>query len=304
MKTAGVEVSAEIARAVDEMPAISPVVGKLEHLNREMNPSPKELVKVIMLDPVLTGKVIRLVNSSFYGLDRPVRSLAHAVVLLGMNTVKNLAVSTAVLGAVMQKEEKNAFDYLEFWRHCLGTAVACRLSAGRAGAPRRELETYFVAGLLHDIGKILLGRIAPRVYRAAVEEGRREEVSLVFAEAAHFGHTHTEAGGALARKWKLDAALTEAVERHHDVFSAPLVGEVESRTSVVRPVNTVRVADDLCRRRGIGASGNFVFDEAAEETAARLGLGDDDLAAVAARLPEELEKAAEFLQVARKEAAA
>jgi HD-like signal output (HDOD) protein len=287
------EMFAELESAAERMPAVSPIVGKISRMARELDASPKELIKIIMLEPVLTGKVIRLVNSTFYALAQPVQSLAHAVVLLGMNTVKNLAVSTAVLSAVFQEYDEGPISHIEFWRHSLGTAVGCRLLAERLKVPTRERETYFVAGLLHDIGKILLLRLNAQCSHAAVRESRACGVSLSFAEAAHFGCTHAEAGGLLARRWKLDAVLTHAVAEHHNPRSTP------TASTKLTPTTAVWIANNLCKRFHIGDGGNPVIEETATALAESAGATTGIVNEIAAQLPTELDKATEFLQLVR-----
>lgn len=149
------EIPKEVEMAIEKMPPISPIIGKVNQIAHEIETSPKELVKIIMLDPVLTGKVIKLVNSSFYGVAERVQSLPQAVILLGVNTVKNLAVSTALLGTISVKKKKSPLDLEEFWKHCLASAVGCKLLGKALNVPNEEMGRYFVAGLLHDIGKIL-----------------------------------------------------------------------------------------------------------------------------------------------------
>jgi putative nucleotidyltransferase with HDIG domain len=281
----------EIEHAVEEMPAISPVLGKINELSHEMNASPRDLVKIIMLDPVITGKVIKLVNSSFYGLPQRVQTLGQAVVLLGMNTVKNVAISTALLSTLSIQGKQSPLPQEEFWQHCLATAIACKflaknlrttaISSTSADGP----ETYFIAGLLHDVGKILFVRADPDKYEKALEESRSLGVSLSFGEMAHFGCTHTQAGGVLARKWKLDKSLVDVIDRHHmppGKAVSPLRG-------------LVIISNNLCKRAGIGESGNCVEEEMADDLPGLLGIKSRLLAQVPEMLPVELEKAVEFL---------
>src|SRR5210317_2354410 len=115
------EIPKEVEMAIEKMPPISPIIGKVNQIAHEIETSPKELVKIIMLDPVLTGKVIKLVNSSFYGVAEHVQSLPQAVILLGVNTVKNLAVSTSLLSTVSVKERNSPLDSEDFWKHCLAS---------------------------------------------------------------------------------------------------------------------------------------------------------------------------------------
>lgn len=285
MSTVVPDILLAIERSAENMPAVSPILGKLTQMSREMEASPRELVKVIMLDPTLTSKVLKLVNSSFYGLVRRVKSLSQAVVLLGMNTVKNLAVSTALLSTVVFYEKRSPLSPDGFWRHCLATAAGCRFLAKNLRIAPEDIEMYFIAGLLHDVGKILFLRIDPGRYGRAIAESRRLGVSLSFAELAHFGCSHAQAGGVLARKWKLDDALVSVIERHH-LFN-------ESGNDSL--LGLVTVANNLSKRTGAGDSGNYIVEEMGDALAGCFNITAEMLDRVAGQLPAELEKAAEFL---------
>lgn len=280
-----IHVPRSVQRAVKKMPAISPVLGKINEISQQMRTSPRDLVKIIMLDPVLTGKVIRLVNSSFYGLTHQVQSLAQAVVLLGMNTVKNVAISTALLSSVYVKDKPSPLPQDEFWRHCLAVAIAGKLLAKHLRKPPDTHETYFVSGLLHDVGKILLIHADHAKYTKALKEADKQGISLATAEARHFGCSHTDAGGLLVREWKLDEVLSEAIEHHHTPPG-----------DTVRPVTeVVMAANHLCKEAGFGQSGNGVFENDVIALPKRLGVTPDMPVNIAAALPRELEKAEEFL---------
>lgn len=277
---------AEILRAIDSMPAISPVLGKINAMSRQMETSPRDLVRVIMLDPTLTGKVLKLVNSSFYGLSRRVQTLAQAVVYLGVNTVRNLAISTAVLSTVFMREKRSPLDPEAFWRHCLATAVGSRLLAGRQRMSAEEVETCFIAGLLHDVGKILLIRTDPARYSMVLHESRQLGVTLEFAELAHFGVTHCQAGGALAQHWQLDRMLTGAIAHHHD--QCPDV-----------PTGLVAVANTLAKELPDGDSGNRIAAESIDDLTDTLGCAPGELQSARERVPQEVARAAEFLSYIR-----
>ncbi len=291
MTQAASHIPREIENAVENMPAISPVLGKINKIAQEMETSPRDLVKIIMLDPILTGKVLKLVNSSFYGLTQKVQTLAQAVVYLGVNTVKNLAISTALLSTVFVREKQSPLDPDEFWRHCLATALGSKLLAKLMKVDKDDLESYFIAGLLHDVGKVLLIRTDPARYAKALSESRKLGVTLAFAEAAHFGISHTQAGGLLARRWKLDPFLISVIEDHHS-----LVLDTDRRVQ-----NMVVVVNNLCKATRAGESGNCVVEEMADDIVMISGLNDDMLNTAADSIPEEVEKAADFLTLIREQ---
>lgn len=274
----------EIIAAAEGMPSLSPVLGKINQMAREMETSPRDLVRVIMLDPTLTAQVLKLVNSSFYGLAQRVSSLAQAVVLLGMNTVKNIAVSTALLSTVYLRDRRSPIPPDAFWRHCLGVAVACRMLARSRGADAETGELYFIAGLLHDIGKILFVRADAERYSRAILESRDHGVCLWFAEMAHFGCTHMESGALLARTWNLDASLAQVIECHHRRDRAPVL-----------PAAAAAVANNFCKQSRIGDCGDSVVEELPDEIVLRFGALDEVTGRLAAVIPDEINRAAAFL---------
>jgi putative nucleotidyltransferase with HDIG domain len=280
---------ASIEQAIEEMPMISPIVNKLAEMAHDLQASSNELVKIIMIDPVLTAKVIKLVNSAFYGLPEQVQSLGQAVLLLGVNTVKNLAMCTAVLDKVVVRG-KLPLEPEIFWRHCLATAVACRMLAKVQGVAPNERERYFLAGLLHDVGKVVLMKALAEKYQHALEESRLFGVSLYFSELAHFGFSHTDTGALLARKWKLDASLVEVIECHHRYDA------LKSQNHVMK---IVVVANNLCKRSKIGAGGNPVVEEWMDDLAEKLKIDPAAFPPIMDQLPAELEKAVQFLKMSK-----
>lgn len=287
MNTAPATLPRSLEKAIEDMPTVSPVIGRIQEMSSQIDVSPKELVKVIALDPVLTGKVIHLVNSSFYGLTHKARTLAQAVVLLGRNTVKNLAVSTAVLGA-LNLRKRSPIEPSAFWRHCLATAVAARMIGRQHGADPGDLETYFIAGLVHDLGKVVLMNAEPDAYAAAMAEASDLGVLLTFAETARFECDHGQVGGVLARRWHLAPEIVEAIERHHQGPAALESNDV---------VRAVVVANNLAKRLGHGESGDAVVEEVARAATLRLGLDAEFFDRVETSLPAEIERAEVFLRI-------
>ena len=146
---------------VDKMPSLSTTVGKVLEICSRTDTAPNDLNKVISLDPVLTGQVLKLINSAYYSLMNKVTSLTRAIIMLGLNTVKNLALSTAIIRCVGQAKKSKALPIKEFWAHSIGVGVTAKLLAAERGLPLAEREEYFVAGLLHDLGKIPFGDESP-----------------------------------------------------------------------------------------------------------------------------------------------
>ena len=219
MTTPAVPPLETVQRYIDRMPSLSTTVTKVLEVCNRPNTSPIDLNRVIALDPVLTAQVLKLINSAYYSLPNQITSLARAIIMLGINTVKNLALSTAVLGTMKGSGAGLPVD--TFWTHCLCAGVTARLLAAEFGVPPSQREEYFVAGLLHDIGKIPLHACFPEQYEQARAVAELEEGPVQQAEALVLGCTHEEAGRLIAERWKLGPALAAAVMHHHDPGRAP-----------------------------------------------------------------------------------
>ena len=144
----------ELIAFVEKMPAFPKSVQKVVQLTSDLNASAKDIVQVIESDPVMTIKILKVINSAFYGLPHKITSIQRAVVHIGLNTIKNLALSIAAMG-MLSPTNKAKFDTQEFLLHSLSTASICRILAEKLGVAKAESSDFFVAGLLHDFGKIV-----------------------------------------------------------------------------------------------------------------------------------------------------
>lgn len=271
------------------MPSLPTTVSKVLEVCNNPKTSPIDLDRVIQLDPVLMGRVLKLINSAYYGLGNQVTSLVRAIIMLGVNTVKNLALSSAVLGNVSSKTDFHALNSDAFWRHSLCVGVTAKLIAKDRGIDPKILEEYFAAGLLHDIGKIPLNNTLADEYVRAMALADREHISIVQAERRELGIDHCEAGALIAEAWKLSGAIADTVRSHHDLANY----EGES-ADVLR---TVAVADYFANREGIGFSGNRYPDKIQPEVFDLLGIEKSLLADLEEPVNAEIEKAKVFLKL-------
>ena len=147
----------KIRNFVKRMPSLSTTVSKVLEICSRPDTVPNDLNKVISLDPVLTGQVLKLINSAYYSLTNKVTSLTRAIIMLGLNTVKNLVLVTAIIRSVGQTKKSKVLPIKKFWAHSIGVGVAAKLFAAALDVSIGEREEYFVAGLLHDLGKLPFG---------------------------------------------------------------------------------------------------------------------------------------------------
>ena len=198
------------------MPSLPVSVGKALQICSNANVNPSDLNQVISLDPVLTGRLLKLINSAYYGLGTHVTSLVRAITMLGLNTVKNLVLSTAVLSTLPANKEIDGLNMEGFWHHCLCVGVISKLLAAKQGIEPKYLEEYFAAGLLHDIGKIPLNATLAAEYISMITTADRERRSLFVVEDEIAGINHCAAGEMIANAWKLDVSITDAIAYHHN----------------------------------------------------------------------------------------
>lgn len=193
---------------IPPLPAI--VLDLMQSLDDE-NANIAQLARKIGLDPPLTARVLRVVNSPFYGMQGQISSVQEAVMVLGFSNIRSLAMA-ASLSARYVFTAKGDFDAPGLWEHSFSAALCCRLLSRQL---RLSAETAFTAGLLHDIGRIGLLMIEDKrideIFRTRAEKG----VTLLNAEREVLGYDHAQLGARLLERWRLPAAVVQAVERHH-----------------------------------------------------------------------------------------
>lgn len=274
---------------VGGMPSLPATVGKVLEVCNNPRTSPVDLDRVIQLDPVLMGRVLKLINSAYYGLGTQVTSLVRAIIMLGVNTVKNLALSTAVVSRFSSAKGFRALNMDGFWRHSLCVGVTAKLLARRRGVEAKQLEEYFAAGLLHDIGKIPLNDALAEEYVRTMGIADRDHIPLFRAERQSLDIDHCGAGAAVSEAWKLSGAIGDSVSRHHE----PELYDGEHRDIVL----TVAVANFFANREGIGFSGNLYPERLPPEVWAELGIVRELLEELEAPVAAEIEKAKVFLKL-------
>jgi putative nucleotidyltransferase with HDIG domain len=192
------------------LPTIPTVLAKILQLADAENVSGKELIAVIEHDQSLTGKMLRLANSAFFGQSRRVATIPRAIVLLGFSTVRNLALGVKVWDTLGTGIARNRLD--ELWVHAVAVGVAAKALTARlrAGDP----DEAFTAGVLHDVGRLILAmRFREEYWRIVGSAGEAEAIER--KEAANLGIDHAEVGGWVLEAWSLPPTIVEAVRSHH-----------------------------------------------------------------------------------------
>lgn len=251
------ELSQRLAAAVDDMPAFPKSVQKILELTRDMDCTPKDLVQVIDKDPVLTVKILKVVNSAYYSQPKQVTSINHAVVFMGFNTIKNLALSIAAIG-MLPRSNAAGFDVQQYLLHSLATAGIAKQLAGSVGSA--DPMDCFIAGLLHDFGKVVLAQFMPDEFRQALETSQRNGSSLHQALQRGIGADHALVGAMLVEKWRFPPLLVETIRNQHgtDLKDSDMI-------------SCVFAANQISKKLQFGFGGNTCIEDLTPAMARRLG---------------------------------
>jgi putative nucleotidyltransferase with HDIG domain len=215
------------------------------------------LVQVIDKDPVVTVKVLRVVNSAYYGLTKKITSIDQAVVFLGFNSIKNLALSIAAIG-MLPDNPMSGFDGQRYLQHSLICAgIARQLALKLTGA---DSQDCFIAGLLHDFGKVVVAQFMPVEFRKSLEMSLWDDVPLHEALQKVVGVDHATIGAMLAQKWRFADELVQTIRFQHD----PECYDTDMLACVV-------AANLISKQLGFDFGGSQVFQELAPNVANRLG---------------------------------
>jgi len=275
------------------MPSLSTTVVKVLETCNDPQASANTLKQVISLDPVLTGRVLKLINSAYYALGQPITSLTRAIIMLGVNTVKNLALSFAILKNMKGSGTFHAFSIDDFWLHCLGVGVVAKSLAAIKGLLPGEQEKYFVAGLLHDLGKLPLNKQFFEEYYQIRESADREQDPFYIWEERLLGIDHSMVGGLIAEKWRLGSSLFESLSHHHDPGGCSqnnldLVTAISLANLIVIDLDIGNAGDRLCNQTLLS------------DLTTKVGADFSKLSNFQESVIEEIEKAKIFLEIARK----
>lgn len=209
---------AELLATIDELPPMPAVAARIMSIAEDEKSSAMDLAQVISTDNALTAKLIRLSNSAYYGFARKVSSVREAVLLLGFKQVRQVAVGASMMNA-FRRESPDGFDMDLFWGHSVAVAVAAEALAKRTRTARPE--DAFTAGILHDIGRLIIRQCRPEEFGRALRMARTGTISLHAAEIRACGYAHDEVGRALGELWRFPAHLTDAIAGHHNSALTP-----------------------------------------------------------------------------------
>jgi putative nucleotidyltransferase with HDIG domain len=200
---------------IEDLPTLPAVAMEVNKMLLDYDTTINTLSNTIEKDQAMVSKILKLVNSAFFGLGGKISNISHAIVVLGFNTIRNAVVSISIIDAFSVQEGLDGFDITNFWKHSLAVAVTNKHLAEKMGI--HSADDCFVAGLLHDMGKIVLLQHFKDLFQKVWQAVTINNLSFYEAEKSRIPIDHARIGGYLARKWQLPAILIDAIQYHHTV---------------------------------------------------------------------------------------
>lgn len=270
---------------ISELSSLPEITTRIVRVVEDPRATAHDMHEIVKNDPALATKILKVVNSAFYGLPSKIASLDRAIIMLGLSAVKNIALAASLAQMFRGGPISERFARQDLWRHCIAVGVCSRMLATRVKLP--QVDEYFVAGLVHDMGLLVIAQLWPEKLREIADLCLAQPQKYCEAERAVFEADHQQFGAALAARWKFPPALRHVTAYHHD----PSGLQAESQ----QVATLVYVADTICSRM---QHGYYLTAQAQEITAgilATINLDPSALGAICEDLPAQIEEAEQIL---------
>jgi putative nucleotidyltransferase with HDIG domain len=250
----------EIVRDVTTIHSLPLFYSRLNEVINHPRSSISDIGKVISEDQGLTARILKLANSPLFGYFSKIETISQAVTIIGIQQVRDLALALSVMDVFTGIPEE-LINMEQFWRHSIATGLTARLIA--TSQRETNLERFFVAGILHDVGRLILFIRLPDLFRDMLEECSRDNRLLYHVERERLQFDHADVGGSLLRKWKIPPGVAEPVEFHHRSHLAELYP---------RETSLLHLADIFAHALELGSSGGMGVPQLDERVWGNLNL--------------------------------
>lgn len=274
------------------LPTLPQVATRLMGMINNPLTSATDVAFVVGQDLSLSAKVLRLANSAFYGIPRSITSIHSAIVILGLKVINTMVLSLTVFDMFPDNTEKSArFDRKAFWLHSLSCGLIAKFLAAKIKkVVLFDPEEAFCAGLLHDIGKVVMEQYLHEEFHKALDFATRNQLNIYEAEQKLLGYTHTDIAEYLTETWNLPNEIRQTLMYHHNPEASPQYYDI---------VALCHIADCLCYETGIVIEEGFTPPVLDTRTVERLKLRPEDMDLIKTIIPSELEKISIFFNIAR-----
>jgi putative nucleotidyltransferase with HDIG domain len=281
---------ANLKKIVDQisgLPTLPVVISKVTQLMQNPKVSANEVGQAISTDQALASKILKVVNSSFYGFPSRITTITHAIVILGFNSVRATALSASVFSSFGKSDRDTSFDRQGYWKHSTGVGSAAKIIARKLQI--KEVEEIFLAGLMHDIGKIILDQFLHDQFEKILHIVREKKCLIIDAEKEVLGGlTHCDIGGWLGKKWNLNEEFIHIIENHHTPSSA---------SNYFKACSIVHVANAFARVLELGSSGDNLISKINPAAWKQLNIQPETIPQLFKEIAEEVRKAEVFFNM-------
>ncbi len=263
---------------IKELPPLPQSIPQILEITKNPDSSAQDLTRVFERDPTLAASILKLANTAYYGFNRQISTISHAIVCLGFNTIKSIALTASTHDMLSNGVEAYKLEKGMLWKHSTACATCARMIAQRV--KYKDCEEAYIAGLLHDIGKIILSSFAEEQYDEIIEKTKDNKTPYNVAEMEVLGYDHPQIGGKVIEKWNLPPGLVEAVQYHH---------QPEKAEENIILTYIVHLADAICDMLGIGLGSDGLMYIFEENTFDILGVSKDDVETLMSELVDKIQ---------------
>jgi len=280
-----------IVRRLDELPTLPAIIGRILEVLEDETSSARDLERVISCDQSIAAKVLRIANSAYYGFPREISTIHRAIVILGFETVRGLALGSSIFETFFHPGEASCFDRTAYWLHSIACS-RCAMALGRQ-VGGLDPEEAFLAGLIHDIGMVVMDHVLHENYSVILEKAIRREGTLNQLEREACGFDHADVGAWLADRWKFPPSLSNAIRNHHSVS--------KSSDSSRALVAVIHLADFCSNEAGLSVTDGSDCCEVQEEALRLTSMTEGNLIDLTDSIRDERDQIEGFLRQWRSE---
>lgn len=277
--------------SLDDIPSLPIIVTQLIKTINDPTSSAIDIARIINNDQAVTAKILKLVNSAYFGFHKKITTVQHAISILGFDAVRSIALSLSVFDLV--EGDLGLFNKENFWGHSIGCAVCSREIAKLLNIDEETTGTSFVSGLLHDVGKLILFKYFNQDFNKAIRIAAIKQAPLFKAEMMVMGVSHAAVGFRLSRKWEFPDEICFAIRHHHE-WNETVAGLEPGQRKIIA---IVHLANLICIARNFGYSGYETTPELIREYYEELGITRPQIQTATERAEKEYLKSLELLKL-------